>query len=102
MHVGTLEVKLFVRESRSLKDKRQVVRSITERLKNGFNVAVAEVGARDHHQQVVLGIAAVGDEAAPVKSMLDTIADALQKHPIAEFCSCESAVLDNDQMTNDY
>jgi len=92
MHVGSLLVRLIVRESRSLKDKRQVVRSIVDRLRNGFNVAVAEVGARENHQQVILGVAAVGEEAASVKATLDQIADALRKHPIAEFCSCELSV----------
>jgi uncharacterized protein len=89
MHVGSLKVRLFVRDSRTLKDKRQVVRSIVDRLKNGFNVSAAEVEARDHPQQVVLGFAAVGDEAAQVKSTLDAIANALRGHPITEFCSCE-------------
>lgn len=94
MHTGSLKVRLLVRESRSLKDKRQVVRSITDRLKNGFNVAVAEVEDRDDHQTVVLGIATVGEEAADVKSTLDRVADALRKHPIAEFCNCE-LLMDN-------
>ena len=85
MHVGSLKVRLRVREARSLKDKRQVVKSIIDRMRNGFNVAVAEVEARDHHQMVVLGIAAVGAEAVDVKTTLDRIADALRKHPIAEF-----------------
>src|SRR2546428_147182 len=43
MIVGSLRVRLLLRESRSLKDKRQVVRSIKDRLRNGFNVSVAEV-----------------------------------------------------------
>jgi uncharacterized protein YlxP (DUF503 family) len=88
MHTGSLKVRLLVRDSRSLKDKRQVVKSILERLRNGFNVAAAEVGARDHHQLAVLGFAAVGEDAAGVKATLDRIADALRKHPVAEFCDC--------------
>jgi uncharacterized protein YlxP (DUF503 family) len=89
MHTGSLQVRLRVRDSRSLKDKRQVVKSIIDRLRNGFNVAVAEVGAREHHQMIVLGVASVGEEAETVKRTLDLIADALRKHPIAEFCDCE-------------
>jgi uncharacterized protein len=92
MHTGSLEIRLFIRDSRSLKDKRQVVKSIVDRLKNGFNVAVAEVEARDNHQLAVLGIAAVGEDAAGVKATLDQIADALRKHPIAEFCGARSLV----------
>lgn len=87
-----MQIRLFVRESRSLKDKRQVVKSILDRLRHGFNVAVAEVGARDHHQLIELGIATAGEEAGPVKATLDQIADALRKHPIAEFLDCQSSV----------
>ena len=92
MHTGSLEVRLFVRDSRSLKDKRQVVKSILDRLRNDFNVAAAEVGARDDHQVVILGIATVSEEAMEVKTTLDRIADALRKHPIAEFCECNLSV----------
>src|SRR5436853_286272 len=43
MQVGSLRVRLLLRQSQSLKDKRQVVRSVLERLRNGFNVAATEV-----------------------------------------------------------
>ena len=62
MIVGTLRVRLLLRESRSLKDKRQVVKSIKDRLHNGFNVSVAEVDALDNLQVDVLGMAMVSNE----------------------------------------
>src|SRR5438270_440659 len=43
MIVGTLRVKLLIREARTLKDKRQVLQSIKEKLRNSFNAAVAEI-----------------------------------------------------------
>lgn len=92
MHVGSMLVRLFVRDSRSLKDKRQVVKSIIDRLRNGFNVSAGEVGARDHHQMVMLGFSASGEEADAVKSILDQIANALRNHPVAEFCDSQSTV----------
>jgi uncharacterized protein YlxP (DUF503 family) len=95
MHVGTLEVRLLIRESRSLKDKRQVVRSIMDRLRNGFNVSVAEVDARDHRQLAVLGVAMVSDEAGHVKGALEQIANALRRHPVAEFVDCQSSVVNS-------
>ena len=91
-YVGTLEVRLRVRESRSLKDKRQVVRSITDRLRDQFNISVAEVDARDQWQLLVLGVAHAGDEASEVKGTLEQIANALRRHPIAEFLNCELSV----------
>lgn len=92
MIVGSLKVRLLVRESRSLKDKRQVVRSIKDRLRNGFNVSVAEVAEEDHRQIVVLGVAMVGNEVGPVRTTLEEIANALRAHPVAEFVDCEIEV----------
>jgi uncharacterized protein len=92
MYVGSLEVRLRIRESRSLKDKRQMVRSITDRLRDQFNVSVSEVDARDQWQLLVLGIAHIGDEAANVKGILEQIANGLRKHPIAEFLSSQLSV----------
>jgi uncharacterized protein YlxP (DUF503 family) len=99
MHVGTLEIRLLIRESRSLKDKRQVVKSIMDRLRNGFNVSVAEVDARDHLKLAVLGVAMVGEEAGQVKGTLEQIANALRRHPVAEFVSCELSVVNNAELT---
>jgi uncharacterized protein YlxP (DUF503 family) len=84
MIVGSLRVRLLLRQSRSLKDKRQVVRSIKDRLHNAFNVSVAEVEALDHRQLAVLGFALVSNEAAHVKSTFEQIVNALRGHPAAE------------------
>jgi uncharacterized protein YlxP (DUF503 family) len=92
MIVGSLQVRLLIRESRSLKDKRQVVRSIVDRLRNSFNVSVAEVEALDHRQLVVLGIAMVSNEASHSKAVFEQIVNALRAHPIAEFISHEIEV----------
>ena len=93
MHVGSLRVRLLLRQSQSLKDKRQVVRSILERLRNGFHVAAAEVDARDDHKVIVLGVAAVADEARAVQTTLESVKNALRGHPVAEFVTAESEVL---------
>jgi uncharacterized protein YlxP (DUF503 family) len=89
MHTGSLRVRLLVRESRSLKDKRQVVRSVLDRLRNGFNVAAAEVDALDHRQLAVLGFATVAAEAEQVTKTLDAVVRALRVHPVAEFLDYE-------------
>jgi len=92
MIVGSLRVRLLCRESRSLKDKRQVVRSIMDRLRNGFNVSIAEVESLDHRQLVVLGLAMVGPETALVRSTFEEIVKALRVHPVAEFIDHEIEV----------
>jgi uncharacterized protein YlxP (DUF503 family) len=92
MIVGTLRVRLLLREARTLKDKRQVLQSIKDRLRNSFNVSVAEIEANDNRQMIVLGVAMVGNEAHPIKQTLGEIADALKAHPIAEFVDQEVEV----------
>jgi uncharacterized protein YlxP (DUF503 family) len=92
MVVGSLRVRLLVREARTLKDKRQVVQSIKDRLRGTFNVAVAEVDALDHRQMVVLGFATVGNEARHVRTSLEQVLNALRRHPVAEFIDHELEV----------
>lgn len=92
MIVGSLRVRLLLRESRSLKDKRQVVRSVKDRLRNHFHVSVAEVEAEDNRQLAVLGVALVGNESAHVRGTLEEIVAALRSHPIAEFLDHELEV----------
>jgi uncharacterized protein YlxP (DUF503 family) len=89
MIVGTLTVRLLVREARTLKDKRQVVRSILDRLRGQFNVAAGEVDHLDDHRQATLGFAAVGFDRDGVRGALQTIQDALRKHPVAEYLGGE-------------
>ena len=89
MIVGSLRVRLLVREARSLKDKRQVVRSVKDRLRGQFNVSVAEVEALENHRLVVLGVAMVSNEVAHVKTAFEQIVAALRVHPVAEFLDHE-------------
>ena len=92
MIVGTLRVRLLLREARTLKDKRQVLSSIKDRLRQSFNVSVAEIESNDNRQMIVLGMAMVGNEAHPIKKTLGEIVDALKAHPIAEFLDYELEV----------
>ena len=92
MIVGTLRVRLLLRQARSLKDKRQVVKSIKDRLHNDFNVSVAEIEDQDNRQLAVLGFATVSNEAHHVKTALGQIVQALRVHPVAELVDHELEV----------
>jgi uncharacterized protein YlxP (DUF503 family) len=92
MIVGTLRVRLLLREARSLKDKRQVVKSIKDRLRNNFNVSVAEIEALDNRQLAVLGLAMVSNETHHLKVALGQIVEALRAHPVAELIDHEMEV----------
>jgi uncharacterized protein len=89
MIVGTLRVRLLIREARTLKDKRQVVKSIKDRLRNGFNVSIAEVDALDNRRLAELGLAMVSNETHHIKVALGQVVEALRSHPIAELLDYE-------------
>jgi uncharacterized protein YlxP (DUF503 family) len=92
MIVGTLRVHLLLREAHSLKDKRQVVKSIKDKLRNSFNASVAEIEAQDNRQLAVLGFAMVSNEAHALKVSLGQIVEALRVHPVAELLDYEIEV----------
>ena len=95
MIVGVLRIDLAVYESRSLKDKRRVVKGIKDRISNRFNASVAEVGALDSPKRAVLGLALVGNDTAFVHSCLDTIIDFIRRQGAASLIDYEREVFSN-------
>jgi uncharacterized protein YlxP (DUF503 family) len=77
--VGACVVTLHLPASHSLKDKRQVVRSLSDRLRRQFNVAVAEVEDQDVWQTAVLGLAVVSNEAGHATRQLERILEVIEE-----------------------
>jgi uncharacterized protein len=73
MIVGTLKIRLVLRESHSLKDKRRVLKSLKDTLSNKFNISVAETDEQDVWQSAEIGIAAVGTDGSFVQSVLTNV-----------------------------
>jgi uncharacterized protein YlxP (DUF503 family) len=73
MYVGVCKVRLFLPDNQSLKGKRHVLRSIIQRVKNEFNVSIAEVEDQDLWQSAVLGICCVSNEAQHADEMLSRV-----------------------------
>ena len=84
MIVGAAVVEIHVHGSRSLKQKRGVVRSISQRVRNRFNLAVSEVGGQGTWQRAVLGIAACGSEPQRVRSALERAISFIEELHLAE------------------
>ncbi len=79
MIVGVCRVSLRLPENGSLKGKRQVVRSLTTRLRNKFNVAVAEVADNDRWQIATLGVTCVSNDARHAQEMLDRVVSYIER-----------------------
>lgn len=73
MRIGVCIVEMHIPGVCSLKGKRSVVKSIKERLKNRYNVSVAEVDSHDLYQRTSIGIAMVGNDSRKLNSALDKI-----------------------------
>ena len=73
MNAGICRIKLHLSDSRSLKDKRRIVKSVTSRLRSQYNVSVAEVEDQDLWQLVTLGVACVSNHNQHVDEILSKV-----------------------------
>ena len=73
MHVLVCTLRLRLPENGSLKGKRRIISSLTNRIRNKFNVSVSEVGNTESWQTAILGISLVSNEVAYIEEMGDTV-----------------------------
>ncbi|MBI3604716.1 MAG: DUF503 domain-containing protein, partial [Nitrospirae bacterium] len=73
MVIGILSLRIHIPGSLSLKDKRQVIKSMMERTRNKFNVAVAEIDDQDLWQKAVIGVVCIANEKKFINQMLDKV-----------------------------
>lgn len=73
LFVGCCIVRLRIPGSRSLKDKRQVLRSLLQRIKNKFDVAVAEIGDNNAWQITTIGVVSVSNQSHHAGETIDAV-----------------------------
>ena len=93
MFVAAARVEVHVHGSQSLKQKRGVINSIKQRVRNEFNVSIAEVGGQDTWQIAVLGMAAVSEEAQDARVRLEKAIDFIADLHLAEVIDQEVEIL---------
>lgn len=84
MVVGLCTVELFMAGSQSLKDKRQVLHSLKDRLRGKFNLSIAEVDGQDLWQRAVLGMACVANDGGYVNQVLEQALNVIKGMPAVE------------------
>jgi uncharacterized protein YlxP (DUF503 family) len=75
MNVGVCKINLRLPENSSLKGKRQVLKSITARVQNKFNVSVAEIDNHDRWQLATIGICCVSNDNRYTNEVLSKVVD---------------------------
>ena len=78
MNIGVCRIDLELPASHSLKDKRRALRSIVERVKSRFNVAIAEVDRNDSWQVATLGVTCVSNDPRHANEMLSKVVNFIQ------------------------
>lgn len=94
MVIGSLNLELLLPNSHSLKDKRSVVKSILQRLRNEFNVSTAEVAQQDRWQIAELGVACVSSDRQYARQQLQAVVEWLyENRPDLEINRAEIEIL---------
>ena len=94
MIVGAAIVEIRVPDSRSLKTKRGVVRSISQRTRNRFNLSIAEVGGEDTWQRAGLGLSASGSDRTRVRAVLERAIEFIENLHLAEVVNADVELVD--------
>ncbi len=94
MIVGAAAVEIHIHGAQSLKQKRGVVRSISQRVRNRFNISVSEVGAQDLWQRAVLGLSAAGADRRQVRATLDRALEFIEDLHLAEVLNFDVEIVD--------
>lgn len=84
MHIGVCKIWLRIPQCRSLKAKRSVIKSLIARLKNRFNIAIAEVEALDTHETAVLAAVSVSNDAAHLNGLISHLITFIEANVDAE------------------
>ena len=90
MHIGVCKIRLRIPESHSLKAKRRVIKSLIARLKNRFNVAIAEVEALDAHQFAILAAVSVSNDVVHLNKILSHLITFVEANAEAELVDYET------------
>jgi uncharacterized protein YlxP (DUF503 family) len=79
MPVAKLTVEISIPHAQSLKDRRQVVRSLKDKLRHGFNVSVAEMDDANLWNRATLGVVAISGSADYLSGQMREVDDALNR-----------------------
>jgi uncharacterized protein len=74
MPIGLLTLEIYIPDAQSLKDKRQVLRSLKDRLRGHFNVAVAELEHQELWQRSVVGVVGISSDARHLEQSMTAVA----------------------------
>lgn len=96
MPIASLILELAIEHAHSLKDRRQAVRSLKDKLRRGFNVSVAELDDAMVWNRATLGVAAISSSAAYLAGQLREVEDAVRRLGNGLGCEVLDSYIESD------
>ena len=94
MNTGVCRIKLHIPQIQSLKQKRRVIKSLTARLRNQYNISISEVDDQDLWQIATLGISCVSNNSNHIDETLTKVANYIvQNYPELEIIEREVEII---------
>lgn len=96
MPVATLTLELAIEHAQSLKDRRQVVRSLKDKLRHSFNISVAELDDASLWNRATLGIAAISNSPSYLSGQLQEVEAAARRLAVGLGCDIQDSWIETD------
>ena len=93
MLLGICTINLYFPDSHSLKDKRNVIKSIKLRIRNNFNVSVSEINNYDLWKNTTLGIACIGNDKKYLSNVINEAIKLIEKQNKLQLINFKTTIL---------
>ncbi len=93
MVIGSGVITLRLHDCRSLKEKRRIIKSLIQRLRNGFNASIAEVRLNDSLTGAEIGFAMVGNDRRMINSKMDKLIVFAENMYLAELIDTKMEII---------
>jgi uncharacterized protein YlxP (DUF503 family) len=96
MPIATLTLELAIEHAQSLKDRRQVVRSLKDKLRHGFNISIAELDDALLWNRATLGVVAISNSTAYLSGQLREVEVAARRLAVGLGCEIVDSYVESD------
>jgi uncharacterized protein len=96
MPIATLTLELAIEHAHSLKDRRQAVRSLKDKLRHGFNISVAELDDALAWNRATIGVAAISSSTAYLSGQLREVEAAARRVAVGLGCEILDSYVESD------
>ena len=98
MPIATLTLELAIEHAQSLKDRRQVVRSLKDKLRHSFNISIAELDDALLWNRATLGIVAISSSTAYLCGQLREVENAARRLAVGLGCDIVDSYIESDRL----